>query len=292
MESSVLWSRSRSTSASGVAPSQLRSMPMNKTTFRVPKMDCAAEERLVRIALEGRPEIRRVDVDLSARELSVVHDGESSSVDEILRSLKLGSEQIGTTEASELDEVPTPSSEDEARTLKIVLAINAFMFVGEAIGAVVADSSALLADSLDMFADAAVYGIALFGVHRARATQLRAARISGMLQMLLALGAFAEVVRRLVFGSEPEAPLMMGVAAVALTANMTCMWLLARHRRGGAHMKASWIFTTNDVIANLGVIVAGVLIRILHSNVPDLVVATIIALVVLNGATRILRLRG
>ena len=68
---------------------------------------------------------------------------------------------------------------DEARTLKIVLAINAAMFAGEAIGALLADSSALLADSLDMFADAAVYGIALFGVHRAHATQLKAARVSG-----------------------------------------------------------------------------------------------------------------
>ena len=166
------------------------------------------------------------------------------------------------------------------------------MFAGEAVGALLADSSALLADSLDMFADAAVYGVALFGVHRARATQLKAARVSGVLQLLLAVGALAEVVRRIVFGSAPEAPLMIIVALVALTANVTCMWLLAGHRSGGAHMKASWIFTTNDVIANVGVIVAAVLVRLLQSPVPDLVVATIIALVVLNGAIRILRLRG
>jgi Co/Zn/Cd efflux system component len=68
--------------------------------------------------------------------------------------------------------------------------------------------------------------------------------------------------------------------------------LLARHREGGAHMKASWIFTTNDVIANLGVIVAAGLVRLLQTNVPDLVVATGIALIVLNGAVRILRLKG
>lgn len=85
---------------------------------------------------------------------------------------------------------------------------------------------------------------------------------------------------------------MIVVALCALAANITCMWLLARHRGGGAHMKASWIFTTNDVIANLGVIVAAVLVRLLNSPVPDLVVATMIALVVLNGAIPILRLRG
>lgn len=133
-----------------------------------------------------------------------------------------------------------------------MLAINAAMFVGEVIGALLAQSSALPADSLDMFADAAVYGIALFGVHRARASQLKAAHISGGLQLLLALIALAEVVRRVRFGSEPEAGLMIDVAAVALLANATSKWLLARHRRGGAHMKPIWIFTSTDVIANAG----------------------------------------
>lgn len=265
---------------------------MNKTIFRVPKMDCAAEERLVRMALEGRPGIRRVDVDLSVRQVSVVHESEPSEVDAVLRGLNLGSERRGTVEASELDELPPPSSTEEARTLKIALAINAGMFGAEAAGAILADSSALLADSLDMFADSAVYGIALFGVHRARATQVRAAHVSGVLQLTLALGALAEVVRRVLFGSEPEASLMVIVAVAALIANATCMWLLARHRHGGAHMKASWIFTTNDVIANVGVIVAAGLVRLTGSNSPDLIVATVIALVVLNGAVRILRLKG
>ena len=265
---------------------------MKKTILSIPKMDCAAEERLVRMALEGREEVHRVQADLGARELVVVHEGDAQQIANIVRPLNLGAAILETTEASELDEVEPPSSAEEARTLKIVLAINAGMFAGEAIGAWVADSSALLADSLDMFADAAVYAIALFGVHRAQATQLKAARVSGVLQLALALGALAEVVRRVVLGSEPEAPLMVVVALAALIANVTCMWLLARHRHGGAHMKASWIFTTNDVIANLGVIVAAGMVRVTGSNVPDLVVATVIALVVLNGAIRILRLKG
>jgi cation diffusion facilitator family transporter len=255
-------------------------------------MDCAVEERLVRMALEGRPGIRHVDVDLSTREVSIVHDVDPQEVDLILQGLNLGSERSTTTEASELDEAPAPSGAEEARTLKIVMAINAGMFAAEAAGAILADSSALLADSLDMFADAAVYGIALFGVHRAQTTQLKAARLSGVFQVVLAVGALAEVVRRVVFGSEPETTLMLVVALAALTANVTSMWLLARHRHGGAHMKASWIFTTNDVIANLGVMVAAGLVRLSGSNVPDLIVATVIALVVLNGAIRILRLKG
>ena len=158
-------------------------------------MDCAAEERLVRLAIEGRPEIRRLEADLQAREVLVIHDGPADDIAELIRPLNLGGQILETGIASEADEVSVPSG-PESRTLKIVLAINAGMFVAEVVGAVVADSSALLADSLDMFADAAVYAIALFGAHRARATQLKAARISGVLQLLLAIGAFAGVPRR------------------------------------------------------------------------------------------------
>lgn len=265
---------------------------MQKTTFDVPKMDCAAEERLVRMALEGRPGVKSVHADLAARQVTVLHEGHADEVAGALTSLRLGARVSSSAAASESEEVVPPTRADEARTLKIVLIINAAMFLAEIVGAFLADSSALLADSLDMFADAAVYGLALFGVHRARTTQLKAARLSGALQLLLALGALSEVVRRFLFGSEPEAPLMVIVALVALAANATSMWLLSHHRAGGAHMKASWIFTTNDVIANVGVILAGVLVRVLGSPLPDLVVATIIAFIVLNGAVRILRLEA
>jgi Co/Zn/Cd efflux system component len=101
----------------------------------------------------------------------------------------------------------------------------------------------------------------------------------------------AEVVRRAVVGSEPASALMMGVGALALIANVACLVLLTPKKDGGAHMKASYIFSTNDVLANTGVIVAGVLVAWTGSQVPDLVIGTVIALVVLGGARRILKLR-
>ena len=85
---------------------------------------------------------------------------------------------------------------------------------------------------------------------------------------------------------------MMGIALLALVVNATCLAVLARHREGGVHMRASWIFSTNDVIANLGVILAGALVAWTGTNTPDLIIGTLIALVVLNGARRILRLRA
>lgn len=84
---------------------------------------------------------------------------------------------------------------------------------------------------------------------------------------------------------------MIGVALVALVANLACLALLARHREGGLHLKASWIFSTNDVLANLGVILAGVAVAITGSAVPDLVIGAAVGLLVLSGAVRILRLR-
>lgn len=263
----------------------------HKTTFSIPKMDCPSEEQMVRSALAGRTEVVNLLVDLSKREVAVVHSGDGDAIATALAGLNLDAHVIDSTPASELDAVPPPTAADEAHALRWVLAINAFMFLAEIIGAVYAQSSALFADSLDMFADAAVYGLALFGGHRARASQVRAAHIAGGLQLLLGVAALAEVVRRVLYGSEPRAALIVAVAAVALAANVTSMWLLSRHRSGGAHMQASWIFTTSDVLANMGVIIAAILVSMTGSNVPDLVVATVIAFVVLNAAFRILRLR-
>ena len=84
---------------------------------------------------------------------------------------------------------------------------------------------------------------------------------------------------------------MMAIAFLALIANAFCLWLVSKYKAGGAHMKASVIFSANDVVANVGVIAAGGLVALTGSRYPDLVVGTIIAIVVLLGARRILRLR-
>lgn len=90
--------------------------------------------------------------------------------------------------------------------------------------------------------------------------KLRAAHVAGILQFILAAGALVEVGRRFLFGSDPQSLLIMAVASVVLIANISCLLLSAKHRDGGAHMKASWIFSANDMIINLGVILAGLLV--------------------------------
>lgn len=266
-------------------------MSTQETIFAVPKMDCPSEERLIRGALDGVAGVRGIACDLGGRVVRVLHEGEPSEIEARLVPLGLGASLVRTAEAA-ADAIPAPlDPAREARTLKILLAINAAMFAVEMIVAWFAESTGLLADSLDMFADAAVYGLALYAVGRTAKAKLRTAHISGWVQAALAIGAIVEVARRSVTGGEPESPLMIGMASVALVANALCLWLVTRHRDGGAHMKASVIFSANDVLANAGVIAAGVLVALTGSQYPDLAIGSIIAIVVLLGARRILRLR-
>ena len=83
---------------------------------------------------------------------------------------------------------------------------------------------------------------------------------------------------------------MVGISLLALAANVACPVLIVRHRQGGVYMRASYIFSANDVLANLAV-VAGGLVAWTGSPIPDWVIGTIIGLLVLVGAIRILRLR-
>lgn len=176
---------------------------------------------------------------------------------------------------------------EQARVLKLLLSINATMFFVEFLVGLVAQSAGLIADSLDMFADAAVYGIGLYAVGRSMKHKARAAYASGIFQCLLGVGVVLEVVRRFVVGAEPVSALMIGVGLLALVANLTCLALLSKHREGEIHMRASWIFSTNDVVANLGVILAGVLVAYLGSALPDLIIGSVIAAVVIRGGFRI-----
>jgi len=178
---------------------------------------------------------------------------------------------------------------DQKSVLLTLLLINGFMFCVELIVGLLAESTGLVADSLDMLADAAVYGIGLYAVGRPPKVKISAARWSGYFQITLAGGVFLEIIRRLIFGSEPHSWFMLGMGLIALIANVVCLGLLSKHRKGEVHMRASWIFSKNDVIANVGVMAAGLLVFILDARWPDIVIGSFITIVVLRGGLAILR---
>lgn len=177
----------------------------------------------------------------------------------------------------------------QKRILLTLLLINAIMFVSEMVVGLIAQSTGVIADSLDMLADAMVYGIAFAAIGKAASKKNQAARISGYFQIAIAGMVMADIIRRYIVGSEPESTLMFGISCVALAANVTCLYLISKQRKGEVHMRASWIFSKNDVLANLGVILASILIHFNGSRWPDFVIGCIITIVVLRGGFQILK---
>lgn len=173
--------------------------------------------------------------------------------------------------------------------LLTLLLLNGAMFVIEVAAGWKAESMGLVADGLDMGADAAVYLLALLAIGATARSKLRAARFAGWVQLLLALITIIEVGRRFVFGSDPEPQLMIGISLVALAVNIGCLALLRRHREGEVHLQAAWIFSATDVQANLGVLTAGLLVDWLESPLPDLLIGLVVCWLVLKGALRIRR---
>lgn len=177
----------------------------------------------------------------------------------------------------------------QIRVLYWLLGINATMFFVEITVGILADSTALIADSMDMLADAVVYGIGIYAVGKSILHKANAAKISGYFQLLLGVIILIDITRRLFLGSEPISSLMIGMGFIALIANVACLVIIRNHKNDEVHMRASWIFSANDVIANMGVIIAGVLVVWLDSRVPDLVIGGIVSIVVLRGAWMILK---
>lgn len=260
---------------------------MDKSLFHVPKMDCAAEESLVRMKLDGVGAVRSLDFDLSARKVAVYHEGQLGEIESAIGQLNLGSRLLETDETDET--VPEPSA--QRRLLWVVLAINFTFFVLEMTTGLISDSMGLVADSLDNLSDALVYGLSLLAVGSTLTRKKKVARWSGYFQLTLAVVGFFEVLRRSIwFEGLPAFGTMIVVSVLTLIANSVCLYLLQRSKSREAHMQASVIFTSNDVIINLGVISAAVLVKWFNSGVPDLVVGAIVFVIVTRGALRILKL--
>ena len=264
---------------------------MQRTTYHIPKMDCAAEEHLVRMRLDGLDGVQRLAFDLPARRLDVVHAGDAAPITATLDNLGLGARHV-TTEAS--DDGPLSAESDageERRPLLLALAINAVFFVGELTAGLLAGSMGLVADSLDMLADALVYALSLAAVGGTVLRKKRLARMSGYLQLGLAVFGLVEVVRRFAMGEGvPDVTTMVVVAALALAGNVATLLILSKARRGEAHVEASWIFTSNDIKVNGLVIVSALVVWMTASGIPDLLAGGFIFLIVANGARQILAL--
>ena len=258
---------------------------MTVSRFHVTQMDCAAEEQLVRMALSDIDGIHRVSVDLDQRDVVIEHDTSPDAICAALDALRLGTSHVDDT-----SKLGPPSSERRERgALIFALAVNAGFFVGELTVGVISRSLGLVADALDMGADAGVYALSLVAVGTATARKKRLARTSGFFQLGLAAMGLVEVIRRLFADTElPDPGSMIVMSLLALAGNVATLLVLQRVRSGDVHIQASWIFTANDIKVNLLVIGAAIGVIVTGSRIPDLIAGGIIFTVVANGARRIL----
>jgi cation diffusion facilitator family transporter len=185
--------------------------------------------------------------------------------------------------------VETPDTPAERRILWIALALNALMAVVGGIAGWFGESTGLLADALDMLSDATAYAIGLVAIGRSATFKVNAARVSGTVLLLLGMGVLVEVGRRAFYGSEPVSVLMLAVASLSLLVNVIVLRLLRPLRQGEVHLRATWIFTRADLVANVGVIASAALILLTGSRFPDLIVGAVIGLYVVREAVEILK---
>jgi cation diffusion facilitator family transporter len=179
--------------------------------------------------------------------------------------------------------------ERQTGTLRLVLLVNAAMFVVELVAGLLAGSVALVADSLDMLGDALVYGFSLYVVARGPVWKARAAVAKAAVMGLFGLFVFGQVVYKLLFPELPTVETMGGVGAVALAANGLCYALLWRHRAEDINMRSVWLCSRNDLIANVSVLLAALAVWLTHSPWPDIAVGALICAVFLRTAYLVAR---
>lgn len=262
---------------------------IHKSEFKVTKMDCPSEEQLIRMKLQNFNAVKSLEFDVANRKLNVFHHGDTAPILAALETLNLNTTLISTKQSEgHFDE---NSDQQQKKLLWAVLIINFAFFGIEMAYGLFSNSMGLVADSLDMLADSIVYALALLAVGGSIAFKNNIAKFAGYFQVLLALIGFVEVIRRFI-GIEaiPDFKTMIVVSILALIANVICLYLLQKNKSKEAHMQATMIFTSNDVIINSGVIIAGTMVYLLESSYPDLIIGGIVFVIVARGAYRILKL--
>jgi cation diffusion facilitator family transporter len=183
----------------------------------------------------------------------------------------------------------TAMRESHGRVLWIVLFINAAMFLVEGGAGLLAHSTSLLADALDMFGDALVYGFSLFVLARSARWQAGAALAKGGFMLVFGLGVLGEAVYKMLHPIMPGVETMGLIGGLALVANLVCFFMLYKHRSDNLNMSSTWLCSRNDLIANLGVLLAAAGSYLLYSRWPDILVGVLIAIVFLHSAWSVIR---
>lgn len=175
------------------------------------------------------------------------------------------------------------------RALWLVVLLNLGFGLIEIVGGFIAGSQALKADALDFLGDGSITFVGLLALAWSERARARVALVQGVFLAGLGLVVIGMAAWRVMNAVPPEAELMGGIGVAALTVNVAAAWILSRFREGDANVRAVWLFSRNDALANVAVIVAAGLVFWTQSAWPDLVVAAVIALLFLHSSYEIIR---
>jgi Co/Zn/Cd efflux system component len=172
----------------------------------------------------------------------------------------------------------------QGATLRVVLVLNAMMFVVELIAGLQSGSVSLLADSLDMLGDALVYGFSLWVVGRGMPWKARAAAVKAGVMAAFGLFVLGELLYKLLVPHPPSFETMGAIGLLALAINALCFALLWRHRGEDINMRSVWLCSRNDLYANSAVLLAALAVWQTASPWPDLIVGAFICSLFLHSA--------
>lgn len=175
------------------------------------------------------------------------------------------------------------------KVLQVVLVINALMFLVEGIAGALAHSTSLMADALDMFGDALVYGLSIYVISESSRKQAKASMVKGVFMLFFAAVVLSEATYKILYPVVPDAITIGIIGSIALLANLVCFFMLYTHREDNLNMNSTWLCSRNDLIANVGVLIAGYLTYLSASRWPDIIVGILIAGLFLKSAIQIIR---
>lgn len=268
--------------------------------YHVTGMDCASCAAKIEGAARKVEGVDEVKVSIASQIMTLNVDDPQTrlpAIEQAVTSLgyqldRIGQPKVAGAETDEDDDkIPDLSHVTPAykRALWIVVLLNVGYGVIEIFGSFLSGSQALQADALDFVGDGLISFLGLIAVGWGLAARTKAALLQGVFLGLLGLGVIGSTLYRVFVEHEPETLLMGGFAVVAFIVNVAAALVLLPHRKGDANMRAVWLFSRNDAIGNLAVVVAAVLVWALSSSWPDLLVAFAVAGLFLQSAWSIIR---
>ena len=175
------------------------------------------------------------------------------------------------------------------KVLLFVLIINASLFGIELGAGFLANSTALIADSLDMLGDAFVYGFSLYVLWRSAEWKAKAALLKGVVMAVFGMGVLLEAIHKLMAGILPTAEIMGLIGTLVLLGNTVCFLLLYQYRSDDLNMRSTWLCSRNDIVANVAVLLAALSVKVFEASWPDIMVGAGIAALFLQSALSVLR---